>query len=136
MKKKTFVLLVLLLSIGAFLFADGTYVKVTGVSETDFGHDIEAIKTDGSSVIYHISDETVMNTDLDNIKEGDVLLVEDNGIATMSIPPQMNATKVEKAENADQIEFSDPVSYPGTYDADKILSDFSYSYGYQIARNL
>lgn len=136
MKKKTFVLLVLLLSIGAFLFADGTYVKVTGVSETDFGHDIEAIKTDGSSVIYHISDETVMNTDLDDIKEGDVLLVEDNGIATMSIPPQMNATEVEKAENADQIEFSDPVSYPGTYDADKILSDFSYSYGYQMMESL
>ena len=70
--------------------ADETLVKVTGVTVSDDGtYRIEAVKN-GENVIYNASAETTETEEgypLSSIEEGDYILVRDNGMMTMSIPP-------------------------------------------------
>ncbi len=118
-KKITLVLLSLLLILmPAFSMGvreindDENIVKLLAVEYTDDGAcRLYCLKTDGNDVYYYITDETTVEYPVDILAAGDVLVVKDNGISTMSIPPQMYATDIRNITMAVSLGLYD-VSFP------------------------
>ncbi len=149
--KRILTAMALLLFSVALLFAQGvqepqsdeTLVKVTAVTVDDQGnYMIDALRQDGQRVIY-IANEATTETDkpFAELKDGDYILVRDNGIMTMSLPPQMPAVSVRDVTDAVEAGLisytaSAPAELPaveiaiGNVDAENLDSAFSYSYGY------
>lgn len=155
-KKITFVLLSLILilmpasSMGVReINDDENIVKLLAVEYTDDGAcRLYCLKTDGNDVYYYITDETDVEYPVDILTAGDILVVKDNGISTMSIPPQMYATDVRNITAGVSLGLYD-VSFPemnekpgstiqlveSPFTAEELaLSEmvprFGYSYGY------
>lgn len=128
---------------------DETLVKVLSVEKDDNGnYMITSLKEGGDCVIYIAGPDTkVEGYSVENLAEGDFIMVKDTGIATMSIPPQMPATAVRYVTPAVKnglilADFSAPVSLPGLIvqiadvDRNDLDSAFSYSYGYMSMNSL
>ena len=134
--------------------SDETLVKVTGITVDSQGnYMIDSLRQDGERVIYIASDGSTSSEDpLSDIKDGDLILVRDSGIMTMSLPPQMPAVSIRDVSNAVEaglipFEMADRTPLPGleiaigNVAADDLDAAFSYSYGYLsmqglIAQNL
>ena len=122
--------------------ADETLVKVVSIEKGDDGNwRINALREDGTEVIYIYGDESTSTYPLENIASDDYLMIRDNGISTMSIPPQMQAINVRYVTPAVingliAADFYTPVQHPGLtlditeIDDEDILSRFSFAYGY------
>ncbi len=127
-------------------------VRVISVDSYANGYsDIHALRRDGTEVVYHVGDESEFEgISLDTVNEGDILVIRDNGIATMSIPPQMFALSVRDITNASSLgfysaDFADPVDYSAAadtasstlpFDMSDLVQRFSYSYGYLSMDNI
>lgn len=161
MKKKVLLLLLVMAVLAAPLFSAGvrelkefeSIVKVESVENNANGiSNIYAYRTDGSSVIYHVSSDTIFEgISLKNIEKDDILVIESNGIATMSIPPQMTALRVRDVTLAASLgyynaDFAEPIVYAPIeeraselslpFDINDMIDRFSYSYGYLSMDNL
>lgn len=122
--------------------ADETLVKVVSIDKGDDGAwRISALREDGTEVIYIYGDESTSTYPLENIAADDYLMIRDNGISTMSIPPQMQAIAVRYVTPAVingliAADFYTPVQHPGLIlditeiDDEDLLSRFSFAYGY------
>lgn len=152
-KKITLVLLSLIL-IAAPMFSmgvreiseDENIVRLISVENTDDGVcRLYCLKTDGTDVYYNISDDTVAEYPVQLLTQGDILAIKDNGISTMSIPPQMFATNIRNITmgvNAGMydVTFQKEVAKPGIIVEGPFLAEdlnlselvprFGYSYGY------
>ena len=124
-------------------------VKVLSAEvDPDGNHMISAQKENGESIIYVAGPDTVVEGyPIDSIGEGDYLLVRDNGIMTMSIPPQAPAASIRYVTPAVKngliaADFSAPLTLPGLIvqiaevNRDDLDSAFSYSYGYMSINGL
>lgn len=152
-KKITLVLLSLIL-IAAPMFSmgvreiseDENIVRLISIENTDDGAcRLYCLKTDGTDVYYNISNETVEEYPVQLLKRGDILAIKDNGISTMSLPPQMFATNIRNitmAVNAGMydVTFQKEVAKPGIIAEGPFLAEdlklselvprFGYAYGY------
>ena len=95
-------------------------VKVLSAEvDPDGNHMISAQKENGESIIYIAGPDTVVEGyPIDSIGEGDYLLVKDNGMMTMSIPPQAPAASIRYVTPAVKngliaADFSAPLTLPG-----------------------
>ena len=128
--------------------SDETLVRVLSVSKGDDGvYRIDALKEDGSEVVYLAGDECTSSYPLEMIKEDDYLMVAGNGIMTMSLPPQSPAVSIRYVTPAVingliPADFTTPRQYPGLIldiaeiDEEDIVSRFSFSYGYFSGKGL
>ena len=128
---------------------DETLVKVLSVEKDSSGnYMITAQKEGGDSAIYIAGPDTaVEGYSIGNLAEGDFIMVRDNGIATMSIPPQIPAVSIRYVTPAVKnglisADFSAPMTLPGLIvqiadvDREDLDSAFSYSYGYMSMKAL
>ena len=125
--------------------ADETLVRVLSISKADDGvYRIEALKEDGSTVIYLAGEDCSSSYPLDKMEEGDYLMVTGNGIMTMSLPPQSPAVSIRYVTPAVvngliSADFTTPRQYPGLIldiaeiNEEDLSSRFSYAYGYATA---
>ena len=76
--------------------SDETVVKVIEISQDENGtYLLRVQKEDGVIIVYRADEEnTVCSVPFDQISEGSILAIKDNGIATMSIPAQMWAVEI------------------------------------------
>ncbi len=126
-------------------------VMVESVVKENDGATISGIFEDGQEVIIHTTDEeTASNTSISELKRGDVIAVVDNGIMTMSLPPQIFALSVRNITplvKSGQISVSFPALSPArsgegdvlefaTINSDDLISEFNYAYGCLIMQNL
>lgn len=128
--------------------ADETLVRVLSISKADDGvYRIEALKEDGSTVIYLAGEDCSSSYPLDKMEEGDYLMVTGNGIMTMSLPPQSPAVSIRYVTPAVvngliSADFTTPRQYPGLIldiaeiNEEDLSSRFSYAYGYLSAKGL
>lgn len=159
MKRKIISILTLLL-VATLAFAQGakevvddeTVVKVLSVSVEDGEvYRARVQRQDGQIVVYRAdSENTVSSVPFEQIGQGSILAVKDNGIATMSIPAQMYATEIRDltlgvALGAYDFKFTEPfLTEPNEIQSeaalweieltDDIAQLFSYSYGYDMMR--
>ena len=152
---KKFRLSLLLLLIPAILFAadvpqnmeNEDYYQVLAAGETDAGWRIFAEDQEGNLILFNLDSTTEGSVSFDELNEGDVLLIKDNGIRTMSIPPQAFALSYEVV---DKTEYTFPpvtdemaqsiIAEFGQNDGELVLEDvisrFSYGYGYDSMASL
>ena len=164
MKRKILAFMLILTVISSLgLFASGakeissdeTVVKVIEISQDENGtYRLRVQKEDGVIIIYRADEEnTVCLVPFDQISEGSILAIKDNGIATMSIPAQMWAVEIRDLTlgvNAGAYSFtfadpsdvyavppvSDDTGAPSLWEItldDTAESRFSYAYGYDLA---
>ena len=157
MKKTRFIALLLILAVALFTAgAEGarekgeneTLVRVLSVEKGDDGvYRIDALREDGSEVIYLAGNDTSSSYPISSIKADDYLMVEGNGIMTMSLPPQSPAVSIRYVTPAVlngliAADFTTPRQYPGLIldiaqvNDDDLVSRFSYSYGYLSGKGL
>ena len=149
-KTRILVFLLMLAAVLSGLNAEGvrergeneTLVRVLSVSKADDGYyRIDALREDGTEVIYIAEDGSSSGYPLENIGENDYLMITDSGISTMSIPPQMQAEGIRYVTPAVingliSADFYTPQRYPGLIlditeiDDDDLISRFSFAYGY------
>lgn len=153
--RKRLLSIITLLLVSTLLFAAGakevasdeTVVKVLSVETTDDGYfRLTVQRTDGTVVIYTAGDETVFSVPAQQIHEGSVLAIKDNGIATMSIPAQMFPTEIRDLTlgvslGAYSFDWAEPglgapaVQESSLWDitlAEDLQSRFSYAYAYDL----
>lgn len=152
---KKFRLSLLFLLIPAILFAadvpqnmeNEDYYQVLAAGETDAGWRIFAEDQEGNLILFNLDSTTEGSVSFDELNEGDVLLIKDNGIRTMSIPPQAFALSYEVV---DKTEYTFPpvtdemaqsiIAEFGQNDGELVLEDvisrFSYGYGYDSMASL
>ncbi len=125
-------------------------VKLISVEKSYQGEvRLTALNTDGTASIYNVSAETFLeNLALDSISADMVLVIEDTGIATLSIPPQMNAKSIRDITLSSSlgfydVSFADPVEIVREgendglpFDLENLTERFSYSYAYLSMDNL
>ena len=128
--------------------ADETLVRVLSISKGDDGvYRIDALKEDGSEVVYLAGEDCESSYPLEMIKADDYLMVTGNGIMTMSLPPQSPAVSIRYVTPAVingliSADFSTPRQYPGLIlniteiNSDDMVSRFSYAYGYLSGKGL
>ena len=152
--KKTILLLTTLLLSIALFGADGDvnvtnegYYKVIASGTSGDSVRIFCQNEEGMTILFNISEETEMNIPFDQIENGMVLSIVDNGMMTMSIPPQVHAIRVASAEDQ-TIEFpplpEDDDALKGTIselesgglDLVSLIPRFSYGYGYDTMLSL
>ena len=157
MKKKLIALLaVLLAALSVFasgakeIASDETVLKVLAIEvEEDGTYRATVQKEDGTVIIYRADEnQTVSSVPFEQIHEGSVLAIKDNGIATMSLPAQMWATEIRDltlgvALGAYDFSFQTPTTpWPGMNEeetqlfeitlADSLEERFSYAYAYDL----
>lgn len=159
MKKILSILLLTLLATG--LFAQGAReianterpVKVISNTLCDDGYyELTVMDESGEVYIYHTSAETKCLLPLSSFVEGDVLAIKDNGISTLSLPPQLFATEIRNITLAKDIyglNFKAQPNQPQwiandteysnamwTVELDDtMLSRFNYGYSYLLMEN-
>ena len=128
-----------------------TLAKVTGVTVDENGtYMIDTLRQNGERVIYTASESMTATEEgyaLQDIKDGDFILVRDTGVMTMSLPPQMPISHVRSVTEAVEKGLIDgtiaerptmpgvTISVAGIV-ADDIDSAFAYSYGYLSMKSL
>lgn len=157
MKKKLIALLaVLLAALSVFasgakeITSDETVLKVLAIEvEEDGTYRATVQKEDGTVIIYRADEnQTISSVPFEQIHEGSVLAIKDNGIATMSLPAQMWATEIRDlslgvALGAYDFSFQNPTTpWPGMSEeetqlfeitlADSLEERFSYAYAYDL----
>lgn len=153
--RKRLLSIITLLLVSTLLFAAGakevasdeTVVKVLSVETTDDGYfRLTVQRTDGTVVIYTAGDETVFSVPAQQIHEGSVLAIKDNGIATMSIPAQMFPTEIRDLTlavslGAYSFDWAEPgLGAPAVQESrlwditlkEDLQSRFSYAYAYDL----
>ncbi len=154
MNKRKFltILLVVLTSLSMSLFAQGAIekgeneklIQVVSLNKTDDGtYDIIGLLENGTNIIYHVAPDVDMEFPIESITEGMYLYVKDNGIMTMSLPPQSPAIGIRNVtmavlSGAIDTEFAPAqniVLNISDVDLDDMFSRFSYSYGYMTTEN-
>lgn len=157
MKTRTLISILLVLAIAVSpAFARGAkeikdterFVKVVSVTEDNGHYDINGIYEDGTDVIYHTTDDTVSTFPVESYQEGAILLIQDTGAMTMSLPPQLTATEIRDvtlAVNNGIYKANFPVVEPveekpvinfATIDFNDLYQKFNYSYGYLVMQNI
>ena len=156
MKKYRFIAVLLIALLAVFsLSAEGarersvgeTLVRVLSIEESDDGYRINALREDGTEVIYNVGPDSNVTYTLDAVNEGDYLIIQDNGISTMSIPPQFYAESVRYVTPAVlngiiNGDFFTPQRHSGLIlditeiDEEDLISKFSFAYGYLSAISL
>ena len=160
MKKKFLLTLLVLLSISISLFAMGAKEvganekAVTVISNTaiDGGSELLVKDTDGVQIIYRTNADTVSAFPTSWIESGDVLIIKDNGMMTMSLPGQTTATEIRNVTVAQNMgiynfTFGETESYPAATEEtpvevvevaveekapETLQEKFSYGYGYDL----
>lgn len=162
--RKTLLTLLLVLIAATGLFASGArevtaderVVLVLSVEVEDGGvYRLTVQDQDGNVVIYRADAvNTVLSVPLEQVSAGSVLALKDNGIMTMSIPPQMYATELRDltlgvAAGAYDFTFAEldemgqrivaaqddaNVLWPMEL-GEGIEERFSYAYGYNVGRD-
>ncbi len=159
MKKILTILLLSLLATG--LFAQGAReiasnerpVKVLSNTLCDDGYyELTVMDQNGDVYIYHTSADTKSALPLSYFVEGDVLAIKDNGIATLSLPPQLFATEIRYitlAQDVYGLDFNaepnnpalieeEPVFSSAMWDVeldDTMFARFNYGYSYLLMEN-
>ena len=149
--RKIIIALLVFIATSSLLFAQGAseksenekLIQVVSLDKTEDGYyDITGLLEDGKTIIYHVAPDAEIDFPIENIYAGMYLYVKDNGIMTMSIPPQSPAVAIRDVTMAVKGGIIDTVFAPKKVELkisetnlDDLFSKFSYAYGYLTSKN-
>ena len=111
-------------------------VQINAVVDEGNGvYRFECVDVNGEELIYRANAETAADKSLDLYLPGTIVRILDNGIATLSLPPQMVALQIITLQEPAEIEAGVmPISTE--VDFDDMIARFSYTNGYDYAMYL
>lgn len=101
-------------------------------SEGNGIYSIYVVDEYGQEIIFIAGDETRADKSLDLYLPGSVIRVTDDGISTMSLPPQMRAVEIITLQEPEEIE-AGIMPIMAEPDFNDMIARFSYTIGYQHA---
>ena len=108
-------------------------VKILSVEAEENGiYRFDVVDENGESLIYRANEDTLADKALDLYLVDSIVRITDDGIATMSLPPQMRAVEIITLQEPEYIEEGVmPIAVDPTFD--DMLARFSYAVGYDHA---
>ena len=108
-------------------------VEILEVTAEENGiYRFDVVDENGEELIYRAWEDTIADKALDLYLPGSIVSITDDGIATMSLPPQMRAVEIITLQEPAEIE-AGIMPIMSDIDFDDMIARFSYTIGYQHA---